>query len=414
MDPSGERVVLVSADALGFSTSLSDKISAQISRRSGIPRDRIFLSATHSHAAPVMEGVLPLIYKLPRPQRGVVRAYTADFIEAVLEAAAEALERMRPASLQFRQGVAGMGVNRRRCAPGSRHLPGPVDPDVPVLSIRDSDKRLRGVLFGYACHATALADYQISGDYAGFACHDIEKAHPGAMALFFPGCGGDINPLPRRTVARAKMYGSLLSEAVLDQLSQQGRTLKGPLRARQETVALPYDRAPTLTRLKRQLASRESADKWVRRVTEQVPPEQRLAPEQALAIAEAGLKERRERIQRHIRRITQGHSLPKYYQLPLGILDFGPELRWIHIGGEPVVDYSLILKERWGWETTWVSGYLRDLGAYIPSLRVLREGGYEGEDAMWEYGHPSRFGEGTEDRILTKIQDLLRNRQISS
>ena len=58
--------------------------------------------------------------------------------------------------------------------------------------------KLRAVAFGYACHATVLVGYEWSGDYPGFAQIALEKAHPGAIALFWAGCGGDQNPLPRR------------------------------------------------------------------------------------------------------------------------------------------------------------------------------------------------------------------------
>ena len=55
---------------------------------------------------------------------------------------------------------------------------GPVDQDVPVLAIHGANGALRAVLVGYACHATVLNFYQISGDWPGFAQEAIEKAHP--------------------------------------------------------------------------------------------------------------------------------------------------------------------------------------------------------------------------------------------
>ena len=55
----------------------------------------------------------------------------------------------------------------------------------------------------------------------------------------------------------------------------------------------------------------------------------------------------------------------------------------VTIGGEMVVDYSLRLKRELGKRrAVWVVGYSNDVMGYIPSLRVLREGGYEGGGAM--------------------------------
>nr|HPG89491.1 hypothetical protein [Hyphomicrobium sp.] len=61
---------------------------------------------------------------------------------------------------------------------------GPVDHTVPVLAARAEDGRLLAVLFGYACHNTTTAIYEINGDYAGFAQLALEQQHPGATALF--------------------------------------------------------------------------------------------------------------------------------------------------------------------------------------------------------------------------------------
>jgi hypothetical protein len=70
------------------------------------------------------------------------------------------------------------------------------------------------------------------------------------------------------------------------------------------------------------------------------------------------------------------------------------------LGGEDVVDYSLRLKRELGRESTWVAGYANDVMAYIPSLRVLKEGGYEGGGSMPIYGLPSVWGPKIEEIII--------------
>ena len=62
------------------------------------------------------------------------------------------------------------------------------------------DGKLRAVLFAYACHNTTLGGdvYKINGDYAGFAEVELEKALPGATAMFMQLCGADQNPDPAR------------------------------------------------------------------------------------------------------------------------------------------------------------------------------------------------------------------------
>jgi neutral ceramidase len=79
----------------------------------------------------------------------------------------------------------------------------------------------------------------------------------------------------------------------------------------------------------------------------------------------------------------------------------------VTLGGEPVVDYSLKFKQQFGTQT-WVAGYCNDVMTYIPSLRVLNEGGYEGGDAMIPYGQPAlRWGDNVEDQITASVRRLV-------
>jgi hypothetical protein len=81
-------------------------------------------------------------------------------------------------------------------------------------------------------------------------------------------------------------------------------------------------------------------------------------------------------------------------------------LTLIGLAGEPVVDYSLRFKALFGWERTWVTGYNNELVAYIPSRRVRLEGGYEGSEAMWEYGLPAPFTPAVEELIANQVTKL--------
>src|SRR4029079_9018056 len=88
---------------------------------------------------------------------------------------------------------------------------GPVDHDVPILRVESPDGKLRANMFGYACHNTTTALMQINADYAGFAQTELEKAHPGATALFVMGCGGDQHPYPRGQYEWALDHGKTIA-----------------------------------------------------------------------------------------------------------------------------------------------------------------------------------------------------------
>jgi hypothetical protein len=80
---------------------------------------------------------------------------------------------------------------------------------------------------------------------------------------------------------------------------------------------------------------------------------------------------------------------------------------WVFLGGEVVVDFSLRLKQAVGEDRIWTAGYSNDVMAYIPSLRVLKEGGYEGGGAMVYYGLPSAWDESVEERIVAEVERQL-------
>jgi hypothetical protein len=73
-----------------------------------------------------------------------------------------------------------------------------------------------------------------------------------------------------------------------------------------------------------------------------------------------------------------------------------------------VVDYSLRLKhELSGRRPVWIAGYSNDVFGYVPSLRVLQEGGYEAGGAMRFTTHPGPFSPTIEQRIIDGVHQLV-------
>ena len=100
-------------------------------------------------------------------------------------------------------------------------------------------------------------------------------------------------------------------------------------------------------------------------------------------------------------------SIRPTYAYPVQTIKLGDGPVWVTLGGEVVVDYSIRLKTeirmQTGVKSVWVAGYANDVMAYIPSLRVLKEGGYEGEGAMLYYGRPGKWADNVEDVIVKTV-----------
>lgn len=374
-DETGARTVLVTADLLGFVKEVSDPIAERVLRDYRIPRERLALNASHTHSAPVITSMLRPAYPLTAADEKVIDVYTKRLEDQVVELIGSAIQHLGPADISFEQGFAGFAVNRRRQVM-NRSLPGVVDDDVPVLAVRGRDGKLKAVVFGYACHNTVLSDYVINGDWAGFAQEAIEKANPGATAMFVEDCGADANPLPRRSVELAKTYGDIMAAAVSEVLKGKMRPQSGPIRAAYETVDVFFQKPPSREEFERRLTGKDVG------------------------------------AQRHAKfmlaKLQRGEKLPDRYPYPIQVWKFGTGLTWIFLGGEVVVDYSLNSKAKYGWDTTWVAGYSNDVFAYIPSVRVLHEGGYEGGGAMIPYGQPAPFTETVEPIIVSEVDKLVK------
>ena len=93
---------------------------------------------------------------------------------------------------------------------------------------------------------------------------------------------------------------------------------------------------------------------------------------------------------------------PPDYPLPVQVVELGGKLTLVALGGEPVVDYSLRLKREFAadGQSVWVAGYSNLVHAYVPTRRVLLEGGYEGTEAVIYQSLPGPFRTDVEERIV--------------
>jgi hypothetical protein len=379
-DHSGKRAVLVTSDLLGFPAAVSHNIAERVERQHHLERARLLLSSSHTHGGPVIGKTLGLMYPMNSQQWADVEAYTSDLEDKIVKLVGAALKSLQPARLGFGHGEAGFAMNRRartneEIAIGV-NKEGPVDHDVPVLRVDDKHGKLRAVVFGYACHNTTARDFmEFHGDYAGFAEAWLENHHPGARALFIAGCGGDANPYPRGTIELARQHGEELAGAVEKVLVRELQSVRGPLKTAYEEFPVAFATPPGREELQAQLENKDVYHRnW--------------------AAAMLTVLNR------------DGH-LPAEYPYPLEIWQFGQDLTLIALASEVVVDYDLRLKKELGAEKLWVAAYCNDVFAYIPSLRVLEEGGYEGGGAMVYYGQPGPFAPAIEETIIGKVHDLV-------
>ncbi len=378
-DDRGHRGIILASDTLGISQSIYNELAKRLKEQFGLDRSQFVLHGSHTHCGPVLRGALYDAYPLDAAQIDLINNYSDWFTAEIVATIGLALQDLKPATLTRGHGYTDFAVNRRTNrepdVPMLREqnlLFGPVDHTVPVLAVHGANGTLRAVVFAYACHNTTLSFMKWCGDYAGFAQLNLEMNHPGAVALFCMGCGADQNPLPRRTVELAESYGKQLSSAVDAVLASPMETVEPTLRTHHEFVQLRMQGLPKTEEL-RTLAggAPDYQQRWAMRMLELVATK---------------------------------NQIPNEYPYPVTAWNLGTNQLWITLGGEVVVDYSLRLKGEHG-EQTWITAYANDVMAYIPSHRVLLEGGYEGQSSMMVYGLPTeRWAEDIEERVAVTVR----------
>ncbi len=380
-DEDGNRMVLVTADILGFTRELSDVIAERANKQYGLSRDQLMLNASHTHTGPVIRGNLVGAYQLDAEQATRIYEYSQFLQDRILWVIGQALKDMSLAKLSLGHGSGTFAMNRREVsATGAIKIglnqKGVVDHDVPVLMIETKLERLRGVVFGYACHNTTLTGehYLLSGDYAGFAQAEIEQAHPGTVAMFVMGCGADINPNPRSSLPIVQQHGASLAAVIDKVLEGKMSGIDGNVKTAFDRVMLPFATPPSKAEF-----------------------EQRLTDTNVF---------KKKHAERMLARLIRDGRLPTEYPYPIQIFQIGKDFTLIGLAGEVVTDYALRLKQEFGADGLWVAGYTNEVMAYIPSARMFNEGGYEVVDSMIYYDQPSSWAPELEERIISKTREL--------
>ena len=197
-----QRALLINLELCGTPRDLAVRVREAVAKRTGFNPAEIFLSCTHTHSGPATGGMLgwgepDAIYVETLPSR-------------IAGAAERACAALKPVEWRYAEvPCEGIAMNRETDQGGWMHDPIEVrlDPKFRPARPQDTDPTLRllsayadgklvGLLHHFGCHAVVGSEqtFDVHGDFVGLASQAIERAHPGATAIFLPGAMGDINP----------------------------------------------------------------------------------------------------------------------------------------------------------------------------------------------------------------------------
>lgn len=360
-------VALVSVDLLALSGDFIKRVRERIQRSTGIDPSSVMIASTHTHAGPVT------ITTFFNPEESVDSAYMDSLAEAIEKSVTSAWRERFPARVGVSATrVDGVGVNRR--SPNQR----PIDEQVGIIKVDDTEGRTRAVLINYSCHPTVLGpdNLLVSGDFPNFAIEQIERnIGPEGFAMFVNGTQGNISMghsselsaigviTPGRTFERAAELGHLLADATLVALPAIATNEAPTLNSKTITVNLPLKDYPPLEEANTSL--RDADESLAKLIAESASVEQIMpAKTQRLYASITNFYAR------------EASALPDGH-LPIELQGFRlGEAAFVAIPGEVFVEIGLALKRNLP-HMTFVVGIANGYIGYLPTREAYAVGGYE-------------------------------------
>jgi neutral ceramidase len=380
---SGGRFVFVALDNCEVSHAFMEPVVRQWQEKFQLSRGEVAVVSSHTHSGPVLSDTLTNMGQFPADELNRIEQYSRALRSRLVEVVGAALADLQPAQMEQGLGRCAFAMNRR-VYQGDKVVfgdnpDGPVDWDVPVLRIKGTNGAVRAILFGYACHGTSVRSgddwYVVSGEYMAYARQHLEAHEPGAVGMFLTGLGADSDPAPRGRLLDARRHGLELAGAVIGVLDRPMRPVRGNLVVAYDEVDLPL------------------AD----------------PPDRAQLVKDAGSTDLylKQRAETYLKLLDAGQPLPKSVKLPIAVARLGDDLTFALMGGEVVVDYSRRLKRMLSADHVWPVGYAYEIPCYVPSARVIKEGGYETESSLIYYGYYGPLRGSIEDLLVQRIAGLV-------
>jgi hypothetical protein len=396
-----QTLLMLAFDALGGDRSFVIGLKEALGEKFGFKEEEILINFSHSHSSVFLTGVNgdPAFrrggYSMGQ-ERWIGVGEELDFTEdvsfylqlrdKVLLAVDYCFTHLQEGRLLAGVGKSEVAVSRRLMTDkGIRFKPNyeaETDQDVFVLKLVDENERIKGILFNYGCHPTCMSGYQISAEFVGQACMLLESKYCGATAVFLQGCTADMNhrgivkngEFKSCTVEETQAIGNDFGAEIANILENEHfAAINCHFRTRMVDLQL-YTQILTVADIEAVLEN------------ETLTEFRKLAARKLLKAIKDG------RDKRSLRHYIQSWHLDEN----TGI---------IAQEGEIPAEFGLKIKKLLKDKKIMTLGYSNGVSTYIPTRKILREGGYEAE-AVVIHGFRGPLIEETEDMIYGAIAGM--------
>lgn len=398
------ETVLFATDLGSFSREPVRMLKERLHREFGLREEQILINNSHTHAGPLVGSRM---YTPVKPDPQYLRFIEDRFVEAVRQA------RSRSQSVRLYHGLSHCDIamsRRLKTSKGIEYRPDPkavVDRECHTLVFRDERDLPVAAIFSVACHPTILpaTNYLISAEWPGAARRILETYFTRSRrtaagqtdvtrqaadqspvpVLFLQAAAGEVKAnllIPDGTdfaygnfddVERA---GERVARSVIGAINGPMREIQPRLRAGLRVAALPLQAAPDVAGFQRVLDN-PASNAW----------------EQAWA-------------KHWLDFIKDGKTPPKTAACAIHAIEFSPDLRLVGLEGELTTGIGLGIKRLLEPSQTITLGYTNGSVGYLPTARIIEEGGYE-RDSYIYFDLPSPFAPAIESVILEDVRQLI-------
>ena len=392
LDVDGQRAILISCDLIAADPTFAGAARQEASRLTGVPVNRIMLSATHSHTGPLFNP--RMLAAAEEPARKLAEKYVKELPKLIAESARLAVADLQPARASDAIGAeTSLSFNRRflmkdgtvRFNPGKGNPEivrpvGPIDPDLPVVYFESLLGAPLATYVNFALHLDTVGSAKYSADYPYTLAKTLGAVKgPKMVTLFTIGAAGNINHLDvgtkktQRGDEEAARIGMVLAGEVLKTYTRLNPTSAKTLSAASTKVSLP---SPEISDLNRAQAAAGSFG-----TKTQAP---------FLEVVDAF-------------KVLDTAARQGPLEVEVQIIALGDQVVWVAIPGEFFVELGMSIKRSSPFRTTIIVEQANGAISYIPDRKAFAEGAYEAISARCAPGCGEIFVE-TAIRMLGTLR----------
>lgn len=370
-----QKVIIVSTDLFFIGKTLRNGILGAI--KDIVSDQELFISASHSHFTPATDDSKPLLGKVDSEYLSLVIARISGLIRELVTGKAER------GSLFYSVGSnSSSNINRRRFAwagfltlkkememmPNAKAFK---DPSIRMIKVVDRNNNIMAVLWNYCCHPTGFNNLtSVSAEYPGFVRKKVRgELKSDIPVLFLQGFSGDVRPKVILKAPKKKTSPAYFKFLV-------SRLHNGPRFG---------------------IFSDSEWIEWAQTLSNSVIEVVRRKDDKQV---EARLENKRVTIEPETLGLKIAGGPVSFHRIDVG------DVRIIGISAETVAEYLPLLESAFPDSKIIPVSYLDHVLGYLPTNKMLSEGGYEVDGFQKYFSVKADFPPDLQERIIGAIRSL--------